>query len=109
MPPRAAWTRAGRSAARRSRPGAGRHRLPVRRLAAMSLVAVGLICARAQARGQGLHSMPERQARHAQREFEVLRRALLPLVPARTGACDVTIGDMCYWDDNQDAPLPPER
>jgi hypothetical protein len=75
----------------------------------MSLVAVGLICARAQARGQGLHSMPERQARHAQREFEVLRRALLPLVPARTGACDVTIGDMCYWDDNQDAPLPPER
>lgn len=75
----------------------------------MSLVAVGLICARAQARGQGLHSMPERQARHAQREFEVLRRALLPHVPARTGGCDVTIGDMCYWDDNEDAPLPPER
>lgn len=75
----------------------------------MSLVALGVVCARAHAGGQSLASKPERQARHAQREFEVLRRALLPRVPARTGGCDVTIGDMCYWDDNGDAPLPPER
>lgn len=53
--------------------------------------------------------MPEREARHAQREFEMLRRMLLPRVPARTGGCDFTIGDLCYWDDNADAPLPPER
>jgi hypothetical protein len=75
----------------------------------MSLVALGLVCACASASGQGMASMPERRARHAQREFEYLRRALLPSVPARSGGCDVTIGDMCYWDDNDDAPLPPER
>lgn len=53
--------------------------------------------------------MPERQARHAQHDFEMLRRALLPRVPARTGGCDFTIGDLCYWDSDADAPLPPER
>jgi len=102
-------TRAGRVAARLSRPGAARHGRPIHRLAALSLVAMGLVCARAHADGQRLASMPERQARHAQREFEVLRRALLPRVPARTGGCDFTIGELCYWDDNDDAPLPPER
>ncbi|HKV50082.1 MAG TPA: hypothetical protein VJO52_02680 [Gemmatimonadaceae bacterium] len=75
----------------------------------MSLVALGLVCARASASAQAMASMPERSARHAQREFEYLRRALLPSVPARTGGCDLTIGDVCYWDDNDDAPLPPER
>lgn len=109
MPPRAVTTRAGRSDARPFRRGAGRHRLPVRRLAAMSLVAVGLLCARATVTGQSLASMQEREARHAQREFEALRRMLLPRVPARTSGCDVTIGDLCYWDSNADAPLPQER
>lgn len=75
----------------------------------MSLVALGFVCARATVTGQRLASMPEREARHAQREFEVLRRMLLPRVPPRTSGCDFTIGDLCYWDDNEDAPLPPER
>ena len=75
----------------------------------MSLVAMGIACVRATASAQRLASLPERTARHAQREFEYLRRSLLPYVPARTGGCDVTIGDICYWDDNDDAPLPPER
>jgi len=75
----------------------------------MSLAAVGLVFACATAWGQRLASLPEREARHAQREFEFLRRALLPRVPPRSGGCDLTIGDMCYWDDNADAPLPPER
>src|SRR5579872_2993554 len=109
MPPRADTTRAGRVAARLSGPGAVRHVWPIHRLAALSLVAMGLVCARALASGQRLASVPERQARHAPREFEVLRRALLPRVPARTGGCDFPIGELCYWDDNDDAPLPPER
>ncbi len=75
----------------------------------MSLVALGLAGEYAIASGQSAAPVPERSARRAQREFEYLRRALLPHVPARTGGCDVTIGDMCYWDDNDDAPLPPER
>ena len=109
MPPRAASTRAGRSAARLSWPGAVRHRLPVHWLAALSLVAVGLVCVCAHVPAQSLATLPEQEARHAQREFEVLRRALLPRVPARTGGCDFTIGDLCYWDDNAEQPLPPER
>ena len=75
----------------------------------LSLVAMGLACARAEAQGQRLASLPEREARHAQREFEMLRRAYLPRVPARGDGCDRTIGDICYWDDNADAPLPAER
>lgn len=75
----------------------------------MSLVALGLVGARTSVSSQSFASMPEREARHAQRDFEMLRRALLPHVPARTGGCDVTIGDLCYWDGNGDAPLPPER
>lgn len=75
----------------------------------MSLLALGLVWAPLGAWAQSYASMPEREARHAQRRFEVLRRALLPRVPARSGGCDFTIGDLCYWDDNGDAPLPPER
>lgn len=75
----------------------------------MVLVALGLGCACATASAQSVASLPERTARHAQRDFEYMRRALLPQVSARTGGCDITIGDMCYWDDNDDAPLPAER
>jgi hypothetical protein len=75
----------------------------------MSLVALGLVCVSTRAWGQRLASSPEREARHAQRDFEFLRRAFLPRVPARTGGCDVYIGEMCYWDNNDDPPLPPER
>jgi hypothetical protein len=47
-------------------------------------------------------------ARTAQREFESLRRARLPVTYGGTPECQVTIGRICYWDDNGDPPLPPE-
>src|SRR5512146_2007211 len=108
MPPRAASPRAGRFDARPSRSGVGRRRAPGHRRAVLSLIAVAVACACTRAPAQSLASMPERKARHAQREFEMLRRALLPRVPARGDGCDVTIGDICYWDDNADSPLPVE-
>jgi len=75
----------------------------------LSLVAVALACACTPVPAQNLGPTPERKARHVQRDFEMLRRALLPRVPARGDGCDVTIGDICYWDDNADSPLPAER
>jgi hypothetical protein len=51
----------------------------------------------------------ERAARDAQRDFESYRRYQLPRVVARGGGCDITIGRFCYWDDNDDSPLPAER
>jgi type II secretory pathway pseudopilin PulG len=54
-------------------------------------------------------SRAERAARDAQREFESYRRFRLPRVYPRGGECDLTIGRFCYWDDNYDAVLPPER
>ena len=47
-------------------------------------------------------------ARKAQRTFERVRRNRLPVVYGGHPTCDVTIGRMCYWDDNRDPPLPPE-
>lgn len=47
-------------------------------------------------------------ARHAQRSFESYRRRRLPLARPHGKRCEVTIGRLCYWDDNDDDPLPPE-
>jgi hypothetical protein len=44
-----------------------------------------------------------------QRTFESYRRFQLPRVEPREGGCDITIGRFCYWDDNDDTPLPAER
>jgi hypothetical protein len=44
-----------------------------------------------------------------QRTFESYRRFQLPRVMPREGRCDITIGRFCYWDDNDDSPLPLER
>ncbi len=44
-----------------------------------------------------------------QRTFESYRRFQLPRVVPRGGNCDVTIGRFCYWDNNDDTPLPAER
>jgi hypothetical protein len=51
-----------------------------------------------------------RQARAAVRDFEFGRRRQLPEVAGGgSGRCDVQIGRICYWDNNGDPPLPPER
>src|SRR5690348_975270 len=47
------------------------------------------------------------RASKAQRAFEQFRRFHLPVVYG-SYPCDVRIGRYCYWDDNQDLPLPPE-
>jgi hypothetical protein len=46
----------------------------------------------------------------AARDFERGRRRWLPeyLGGAAGDRCDVRIGRLCYWDNNDDAPLPPE-
>jgi hypothetical protein len=55
------------------------------------------------------HTPAEREARDAQRSFESYRRFQLPRIVPRGGGCDITIGRFCYWDDNDDSPLPAER
>jgi hypothetical protein len=49
-------------------------------------------------------------ARDAVRDFERSRARLLPDYPGGSadGRCDVPIGRLCYWDNNDDAPVPPE-
>jgi hypothetical protein len=46
----------------------------------------------------------------AQIRFEQDRRWRLPLVPRRSGPCDVVVGRMCYWpDDEQEIDLVPSE
>jgi hypothetical protein len=46
-------------------------------------------------------------ARRAQERFETYRVHRLPWAPGRNGQCDVQIGRLCYWYDD-DPELPPE-
>ena len=62
-----------------------------------------------EAAGQRVRTGTEKAARNVQRVFEARRRYQLPRVPPRRDDCDVTIGRLCYWDDNRDARLPAER
>jgi hypothetical protein len=50
------------------------------------------------------------EARSAQRDFERRRRDRLPLYRGggASGPCEVRIGRLCYWNNNADAPPPPE-
>jgi hypothetical protein len=50
----------------------------------------------------------EHEARSAQRGFESTRRMRLPVTSPHGSPCEVTIGRLCYWDDNDDTPLPAE-
>lgn len=106
MPPRAALSRAGH--ARLSR-GVARRAVQVALLAAVSLLAAPLTRVPLAAGAQRERSHAERAARDAQRKFESYRRFRLPRVAARNGGCDLTIGRFCYWDDNDDDPLPEEH
>jgi len=49
----------------------------------------------------------------AQIRFERDRRWRLPIVPSRSGPCDVVVGRMCYWPDDEEefdlVPSEPER
>jgi hypothetical protein len=49
-------------------------------------------------------------ARTAQRDFERRRRDRLPVYRGggASGPCEVRIGRLCYWNNNADAPAPPE-
>jgi hypothetical protein len=78
-------------------------------LVSASLLAAALPCVPRAADAQRPRTPAEHAARDAQRSFESYRRFQLPRVVARGGACDVTIGRFCYWDDNRDSPLPAER
>jgi len=49
------------------------------------------------------------QAHAAQRDFEARRRDRLPATPGGSGGpCEVQIGRLCYWNNNDDAPPPRE-
>lgn len=50
-----------------------------------------------------------RRARDAQMFFERTRRTLLPFGYGGGGRCDVHLGRFCWWDDEGDVELPPER
>lgn len=56
----------------------------------------------------GASRAAEREARAAQRAFEAYRRSRLPTLPRHDGPCDVTIGRLCYWDNNEEPPPPSE-
>ena len=61
--------------------------------------------ARAPKDGDGVR----RSAQRAQRSFESLRRANLPVAgPSPSHACDVQVGRFCYWYDEASPPPPPE-
>lgn len=106
MPPRAALPRAGRARLPR---GVARCMVRVVLLASTSLLAASLARVPLATGAQRPRSPAERAARDAQRSFEGFRRFQLPRVAAREGGCDITIGRFCYWDDNDDTPLPAER
>ncbi|HEU6451652.1 MAG TPA: hypothetical protein VFT57_09555 [Gemmatimonadaceae bacterium] len=78
-------------------------------LASASLLATTLPCVPRGAAAQRPRTPAEREARQVQRTFESYRRFQLPRVVPREGNCDVTIGRFCYWDNNDDTPLPAER
>ncbi|MBX6330469.1 MAG: hypothetical protein IRY91_01345, partial [Gemmatimonadaceae bacterium] len=73
---------------------------------------VGALCAPPGAlagqRAPERHELAEKEARTAQRIFESYRRVRLPHTAPHGGPCTVTIGRLCYWDDNDDPPLPAE-
>lgn len=48
-------------------------------------------------------------ARTAQRAFEAERRDALPQVAGHRGSCDVAIGRLCYWADDDDSLHATER
>ena len=76
-------------------------------LAVMTLLLSWVPPAALRAAAQRPRTPAEHRARDSQRDFESLRRFHLPVVRPRHG-CDVSIGRLCYWDDNEDPALPPE-
>lgn len=78
-------------------------------LASASLLATVFPCVSRGVDAQRPRTPAEREAREAQRSFERYRRYQLPRVLPRGGGCDISIGRFCYWDDNEDEPLPAER
>ncbi|HEU4585244.1 MAG TPA: hypothetical protein VFR95_05815 [Gemmatimonadaceae bacterium] len=106
MPPRAASPRAGNARLVR---GVARYTGRALVLALASLFATALPCVPREAAAQRPRTPAEREARHVQRTFESYRRFQLPRVMPRDGSCDVTIGRFCYWDNNDDTPLPAEH
>src|SRR6185437_3173399 len=76
-------------------------------LAVMTLLLSWVPPAALRAAAQRPRTPAEHRARDSQRDFESLRRFHLPVVRPRHG-CDVSIGRLCYWDDNDDPALPPE-
>ncbi|HEX5439043.1 MAG TPA: hypothetical protein VFW98_17960 [Gemmatimonadaceae bacterium] len=82
-----------------------------RRLLGAGVVCVMLatrVAAQEQDRAAEAAAAALSDARKAQRAFESTRRAHLPTVFGGTPTCDITIGRLCYWNDNPDPPLPPE-
>jgi hypothetical protein len=77
-------------------------------LALMAVVLSGVPPAAVHAAAQRPRTAAEHRARDSQRNFESLRRFHLPVVAPREGGCDVSIGRLCYWDDNDDPALPAE-
>ncbi len=80
-------------------------------LHARTLIWLGLLLTPTALRAQlaprdSLHILKE--ARHAQFDFETARRFDLPRTPAGDShECEVIVGRMCYWsDDDSDVPIP---
>jgi hypothetical protein len=78
----------------------------LRRIAGGSATIIALLAGTLPA--QRTAKAAEHDARSAQRGFETTRRMRLPTTPPHGSSCEVTIGRLCYWDDNDDAPLPAE-
>jgi hypothetical protein len=78
-------------------------------LASASLLAAAFPGVPRGAAAQRPRTPAEREARDAQRSFESYRRFQLPRIVSRGGSCDIIVGRFCYWDDNEDTPLPAER
>jgi hypothetical protein len=49
-----------------------------------------------------------KSARRAQERFESYRAHHLPWAPGRNGECDVQLGRLCYWYDEEEPEIPPE-
>ena len=106
MPPRAASSWAGCARLARGVARCSRRALV---LVSASLLVTAFPCVPMGVAAQRPHTPAEREARDAQRSFESYRRFQLPRIVPRGGGCDITIGRFCYWDNNDDTPLPAER
>jgi len=86
------------------------------RAGALATLLAALCAATAQAQAGPLPTDSQQliaELHRAQIRFERDRRWRLPIVPSRSGPCDVVVGRMCYWPDDEDefnlVPSEPER